>query len=137
MPFFQYTNAFVHARVPTHRLQPRTLTFFWVENAGRRPTSSVVLHPTGLPRTSRRPPGHPHADDLRAIRMQTTLSKETPLSWKTVGAAVIVITGAPKANGKFWSPVLDNGSIKCVRNHGCGLHALHNGERVARIPQQL
>ena len=25
----------------------------------------------------------------------------------------------------------------CVRDHGCGLHALHNGEWIPRIPQQL
>ena len=57
----------------------------------RRPPGH--LQTTSGPSACRRPPGHPHADDLRAIRMQTTLSKETPLSWKTVGAAVIVITG--------------------------------------------
>ena len=56
---------------------------------------------------------------------------------KTVGAAVIVITRAPKANGKYWNHVLHNGSIKCVRDNGCVLHVLRNGERVARIPQQL
>ena len=56
---------------------------------------------------------------------------------KTVGASVIVITRAPKASSELWRHVLDNGSIKCVRDHGCGLHVLRNGERVARIPQQL
>ena len=122
------------------------------------------LYTTSGPSACRRPPGHPRADDLRAIRVQTDTSETfhnkgtapyvvgsapyvaskhvavaigTVAVWKTVGATVIVITGAPKANGKFWSHVLDNGSIKCARDHGCGLHVLRNGERIARIPKKL
>ena len=55
---------------------------------------------------------------------------------RTVGAAVLVVTGVAQTT-KCWSHVFVNGSIMCVREHGCGLHALHNGERVARFPQQL
>ena len=118
-------------------------------------------HPqtTSRPSACRRPPGHPHADDpIKTDTSETFHNKGTAphvvgsapcvaskhvavaigtvAVLKTVGAAVIVITGAPKASGKLWSHVLDNGSIKCVRDHRCGLHVLRNGERVARIRLQ-
>ena len=57
---------------------------------------------------------------------------------KTDGAAVIVATRAPTANGKYWSHILDTGSNKCVRDHGCGRPRTPQLVSVLlRIPQQL
>ena len=70
---------------------------------------AIRMQTTSGPSACRRPPGHPHADDLRAIRKQTTLSKQTPLKHFTTKGPPRTWSEAPRtspANTWQWRSAL-------------------------------